>query len=112
MKTFLVFCCSFSCLCVLPAQEVPKGVLAGDVLDGATGQPVPKATITISANPPIRVHSNEFGKYRIELAPGRYQVLVSAERFLDASLDTVEIRPGESADGTVVLAPRSQVTKV
>lgn len=112
MKTLLVFCCSFSCLCVLSAQEAPKGMLAGDVIDGATGQPIPKATVTISADPPIRVHSNEFGKYRIELAPGRYRVLVSAERFLDASLDTVEIRPGETADGTVVLAPRSQVTKV
>lgn len=112
MKPLLVFCCSFACLCVVTGQDPPKGVLAGDVIDGASGQPVPKAAVTISTEPPTRIQSDEFGKYRVELAPGRYRVLVSAEKYLDAAIDTVEIRPGETADGTVVLAARSQVTKV
>ncbi|MCX7604730.1 MAG: TonB-dependent receptor [Bryobacteraceae bacterium] len=112
MKSLLVYCCSFTCLCVVTAQEVRKGVLAGDVIDGSNGQPIPKAAVTISTEPPTRIQSDEFGKYRIELNPGRYRVLVSAEKYLDAVIETVEIRPGETADGTVVLATKSQVTKV
>lgn len=112
MKSLLVYCCSFACLCVVTAQETTTGVLAGDVIDGASGQPVPKAVITIATDPPRRVLADEFGKYRVELPPGRYKVLVSAEKYLDASIETVEIRPGEAADGTVVLAARSQVTRV
>ncbi|MEJ5368342.1 MAG: TonB-dependent receptor [Bryobacteraceae bacterium] len=105
------FCCSFTCICV-SAQESPKGVLAGDVLDGSNGQPVANASITIASEPPVRLRSDGYGKYRVELPPGRYRVLVSAENFLDAVIETVEIKPGETTDGTVVLATRSQVTKV
>ncbi len=109
---FLVFCCSAACLCVVTGQEVRTGVLAGDVLDGSSGQPVVRAVITVSTDPPTKVQSDAFGKYRVELAPGRYRVLVSAEKYLDAAIETVEVRPGETADGTVLLVARSQVTKV
>lgn len=112
MKSLLVFCCSFACLCVAVAQETPKGVVTGDVIDGASGQPIPKASIVIAAEPPVRLQSDEYGKYRVELAPGRYKILVSAEKYLDATIETVEVKPGETTDGTVVLATKSQITKV
>ena len=94
------------------AQTQPRGTLAGDVIDGANGQPVPRASITIVADPPIQLRSDEYGKYRVELPPGRYRVVVQAPKFLDAAIDTVEVKAGETADGTVVLAAASQVTKV
>ncbi len=112
MKSLLVFCCSFACLCVATAQEAPRGILAGDVIDGATGQPIPKAAIVIGTEPPVRLQSDEYGKYRVELPPGRYKVFVSAEKYLDATIETLDVKPGETADGTVVLAAKSQVTKV
>jgi outer membrane receptor protein involved in Fe transport len=108
-----VIFCSLACLCaVAMAQTQPRGTLAGDVIDGANGQPVPKASITIVADPPIQLRSDEYGKYRVELPPGRYRVVVQAPKFLDAAIDTVEVKAGETADGTVVLAAASQVTKV
>jgi hypothetical protein len=43
-----VIFCSLACLCaVAMAQTQPRGTLAGDVIDGANGQPVPRASITI-----------------------------------------------------------------
>jgi outer membrane receptor protein involved in Fe transport len=108
-----VIFCSLACLCaVAMAQTQPRGTLAGDVIDGANGQPVPRASITIVADPPIQLRSDEYGKYRVELPPGRYRVFVQAPKFLDAAIDTVEVKAGETADGTVVLAAASQVTKV
>jgi outer membrane receptor protein involved in Fe transport len=108
-----VIFCSLACLCaVAMAQTQPRGTLAGDVIDGANGQPVPRASITIVADPPIQLRSDEYGKYRVELPPGRYRVVVQAPKFLDAAIDTVEVKAGETADGTVVLAAASQVTKV
>jgi outer membrane receptor protein involved in Fe transport len=112
MKSFLCLLWLSSCLCAVTGQQVRTGVLAGDVIDGSNGQPIPKAVVVISTEPPTRLQSDEFGKYRIELLPGRYRVLVSAEKYLDTVIETVEIQPGETADGTVVLAARSQVTKV
>ncbi len=112
MKHLLVFCCSLSCLCVLAAQDTPKGAIAGDVIDGTNGQPIPKAAIVVATQPPLRLQSDEYGKYRIELPAGRYRILVSAEKYLDAVIETIEVKPGETADGTVVLATKSQVTKV
>ena len=108
-----VIFCSLACLCaVAMAQTQPRGTLAGDVIDGTNGQPVPRASITIVADPPIQLRSDEYGKYRVELPPGRYRVVVQAPKFLDAAIDTVEVKAGETADGTVVLAAASQVTKV
>jgi outer membrane receptor protein involved in Fe transport len=112
VKSLLVFCCSLTCLCIVPAQETPKGAIAGDVLDGASGQPVPKAAIVVNTQPPLRLESDPYGKYRVEVPPGRYKVLVSAEKYLDATIETIEVKAGETSDGTVVLATKSQVTKV
>lgn len=112
MKPFFLFFPFLIFLGVGTAQEAPKGVVAGDVIDGASGQPIPKASIVISAEPPVRIQSDEYGKYRVELAPGRYKVFVSAEKYLDATIETIEVKPGETTDGTVVLAAKSQVTKV
>ena len=94
------------------AQSPGRGILAGDIIDGTSGQPVPKAVITIQADPPVQLRSDEYGKYRVELPPGRYRVFVQAPKYLDATIETVEVKAGETADGTVVLAAASQVTKV
>jgi len=108
-----VLFCLFACVCAIAAaQTQPRGILAGDVIDGASGQPIPKASITILADPPVELSSDEYGKYRVELPPGRYRVFVQAPKFLDATIESVEVKPGETADGTVVLAAASQVTKV
>ncbi len=78
----------------------------------ANGQPIHRASITIAAEPPVRIKSDEYGKYRVGLPPGRYKIFVSADNYLDAVIDTVEVKAGETSDGTVVLATKSQITKV
>lgn len=110
-SVFALLCLSFSSLSGF-GQEAAKGVLAGDVLDGASGQPVVKARILVSSDPPVQVQTDGYGKYQVELPPGRYKVFVSAQNYLDAVIETVEVRAGETSDGTVVLATKSQVTKV
>lgn len=110
-SVFVFLCLFFSCLCGF-GQGAPKGVLAGDVLDGASGQPVVKARITVVTDPPVQLQSDGYGKYSVELPPGRYKVFVSADNFLDAVIETIEVKAGETSDGTVVLAAKSQVTRV
>ena len=113
MKPYSAFLvCTVFCLCAARAQGPARGVIAGDVIDGATGQPISRATVMISAPSPLRLQSDQYGKYRVELPPGQYKVLVSADNYLDATIETIEVKAGETADGTVVLVKKSQVTKV
>ncbi len=96
------------------------GVLAGDVVDGATGRPVASAVVRVFAglerrnafgqpvlatiDPPKRVVTDSRGRFEIELQDGQYAVLVDRvgyrtggylqDRLDDGPAATIRVGPG------------------
>lgn len=60
-------------------SEKPKGVITGRVTERTTGQPVASAKIKIAGK--AETAADEDGNYRLEIAPGVYDVQISAVNF-------------------------------
>jgi len=94
--------------------QLAVGTLQGEVLD-ASGAHVLQAKVTVS-NAQISVtrsvQTNNRGEFRIEdLTPGKYQVVVKAAGFEDASADAVVV-VSSVRDMSVILRPAAVVQNV
>jgi hypothetical protein len=101
------------------------GSLEGIVMDLAEAKPVPSFTIEtasrIDIEPGAPGHRNPFtggtpvedpaGRFRLDaLAPGKVELLVRAEGYVDAKVEGVEVREGEVTRGLIVkLSPGARV---
>ena len=94
----------------LPAQILAaKGAIAGEVLDGASGQPISGAVVSVST---LRAVSGQDGKFRIELAPGTYKLTLQAPKYLDSTVENVIVSGGVETPVTTLLALATNVTTV
>ncbi|HNY41080.1 MAG TPA: carboxypeptidase regulatory-like domain-containing protein, partial [Bryobacteraceae bacterium] len=102
--------CTLLIASVLCAQSTPqKGTITGDVLDGATGQPIPGAVISAGA---VRTVASDAGKFQLELAPGSYKLVLQAPKYLDSTVENVVVQAGQATPLTTLLALASNVTTV
>jgi outer membrane receptor protein involved in Fe transport len=85
------------------------GTIAGEVLDGATGQPVAAAVVSAGG---IRTVAGDTGKFQMELAPGTYRLVLQAPKYLETAVEDVVVRAGQSTPLTTLLALSSNVTTV
>ncbi|MGI4835164.1 MAG: TonB-dependent receptor domain-containing protein [Janthinobacterium lividum] len=94
------------------AHRQAAGRLAGLVVDGATGQPLPYATVAVlTATGAVVAGAVGGGDGRFELAgvaAGTYTLRVSALGYQDFTRRGVVVAGGEQALGTLALAPAAQ----
>lgn len=100
-------------LCVTVLGSRPAGAqeslieIRGQVLDGATLEPLVEATIRSSA---ITTSTDGTGRFVISLAPGRYPLSFSAEGYIQTMVDVV-VRADGAAPLEVLLFSRSLLTE-
>ncbi|MBL0161757.1 MAG: carboxypeptidase regulatory-like domain-containing protein [Bryobacterales bacterium] len=104
------------------AQDVPKGVIAGTLLDEVTGEPVRRAGVVLSSQratkpmQPIVVLTEADGRFRFErLEPGGYFVRAERAGYLDADSRNgeahLQLAPGGEKTGlTIKLTPQGVIT--
>lgn len=97
--------------------SVRKPVLAGIVLDQATGQPVPQARVSAAVVASARIErtlTDEAGNFRLLLPPDKnYRFAVFAEGYVsvDQAFNATGIAPGEVYNDTIyLLRPNQPVT--
>ena len=74
----LLSLCSLLSGSLFAQDNLPVSLIRGVVTDGASGQPIPYATITVNAQPPVGTVSDSAGHFRVDRLPvGRYDVRVS-----------------------------------
>lgn len=91
-------------LAVLPAGAAEAGGrVAGAVLNGLTGQPVPGATVRLEAYE-ASAQTSPQGIYRLDLPAGAHTLVVAKDGF-DEQQVQVEVAEGETRDLSLVLMP-------
>ena len=91
-----------------PAAAQPKsGAIAGVVIDGETGDPLPGANVTI-AGTATGTATDLNGRYAIKgLAPGAYDVVFSFIGFQQKTVTGVEVEAGTTTQIDITLAPET-----
>lgn len=106
---FLVFCVQ----AVLPQEAATaKGIIAGAVLDAATGQSIRSVQISIDGMTGQNMFSDTDGKFRFELSPGKYKLRFVNENYRETTLDDVEVIAGQVTEASTVLSNKATVTTV
>ena len=83
------------------------GTLRGRILDGETGDPVPRANIVLGREGETTgTTTDTTGAFQVRLAPGRYDLRVSALGF-QARERSVEIGSGKTAKLAITLLPKA-----
>ena len=97
-------------LLAAPGTALADGRVAGAVLNGLTGQPVPGATVTVSggaaATPGVGTTDPD-GLFRVVLPAGTYTAEVAKNGFETRQVTGIEIVEGSTTDTSVVLIPLS-----
>lgn len=91
---------------------MPKGTVSGTVFDGANGQPVRQAVVSVKSPIQAQTLTDLDGKFVLSLPPGTYQISFQAPKYLEATLDNVEVKPTENTEASTVLASAASVTSV
>jgi len=92
-----------------PSSE-KKGVIAGKIVDTATGEGISKAEVGLKERPDLRVSSDFKGRYRLPEVPigDGYRLVVFKGGYQYAELTDISIRDGETVIVNVPLSPRSE----
>src|SRR4051794_36943670 len=77
------------------AADAGAAVISGQVIDARTKAPIKDAWIGV-ANTEFQCNSDENGRFRIELPPGRYDLDVAFDLYQAQTLAGVVIEPGQS----------------
>ncbi|MBA3973223.1 MAG: hypothetical protein C0504_03270 [Candidatus Solibacter sp.] len=105
----LILVC-FSLACFAFAQSAGQsGVVAGDVMDSASGKPVAGAVVGAGG---IQTKTSEFGKFEMRIAPGTYALKLEALNYMPSTVEGVVVRPGETTPVTTLLVLSGSVTTV
>ncbi|HEX2254354.1 MAG TPA: TonB-dependent receptor [Thermoanaerobaculia bacterium] len=91
-----------------PVTAHAAGRLAGAVLNGLTGQPVPGASVTLATGSVTETTTTDLdGLFRVELPAGSYRATVSKKGFATQDVTGVEIADGGTGDLSLVLMPQA-----
>jgi len=95
-------------LLAAPGTALADGRVAGAVLNGLTGQPVPGASVTLTGGAaPATGTTDPDGLFRVALPAGTYQAAVSKDGFETQRVAGVEVADGATNDLSVVLMPEA-----
>lgn len=89
-----------------------KGTVTGQVFDASSGRPVPLVQISVDGMTDAKMTTDTDGRYTILLSPGTYKIKFSLANFLDANVDEIIVKAGETTDASTVLQQQGQVTSV
>lgn len=92
-------------LAVPAIAEAQATGVAGQVLNGLTGLPVPGAVVTVEEEDGVEARADLNGSYRLNVAPGTYVLRVSRQGFGTDRITGVEVTAGQLANVAVVLTP-------
>lgn len=93
------------------AEAEAPGTVTGSLYDSKSGRLIAGATVEVPGAG-VKVTSTSDGTFRLTLAPGVYELRISAPRYLTAEISGVEVKAGEVTDASAVLAPATEVTTV
>jgi hypothetical protein len=93
-------------LAALPAAAAgAEGRVAGAVLNGLTGQPVPGATVTLEGTTEVSVRTNPDGFYRLDAPAGTHTLTVDKDGYAAQQVARVTVSAGVTTDLSMVLMP-------
>lgn len=88
-------------------KSVDSGVAAGKIFDAATKDPVPGAKVEVIGTP-VKVKTNEEGKYKVTLPQGSYELKIIASGYKPV-YENVEIVAGQQTELNVSLAVSEKI---
>ena len=98
------------CLSFAFAQSSSQpGVVSGDVMDSASGKPIPGAVVSAGS---VQTKTSETGKFQMELPPGTYALKLEAPNYMPSTVEGVAVRTGETTPVTTLLVLSGNVTTV
>ncbi|WP_321477911.1 TonB-dependent receptor domain-containing protein [uncultured Paludibaculum sp.] len=89
-----------------------KGTVSGTVFDAQTSRPIVGAKVFVDGQTGDGLTTGTDGTYRIELSPGKYSLKFTSDNYLDVTLTDVNIKAGESVDGSTILTSKGMTTTV
>jgi outer membrane receptor protein involved in Fe transport len=92
--------------------QTQKGTVSGTVFDAQTSRPIIGVKIYVDGQTGDGYSTGTDGTYRLELSPGAYTLKFTSEQYLDVTLTGVQIKAGESADGSTIMTSRGMTTTV
>lgn len=93
-----------------PAPPAGRGAITGDVVDAATARPIVGATVQIEGQPAMRKRTDVSGRFRLFVAPGTYQVRISAPAYGVTTLRDVTVDAGATVRADASLKPEPRRT--
>ncbi len=93
------------------AAQTGGGTLSGTLYDGANGTPVRGALVEV-AGTGLRAETDLDGKYRLQVAAGKYTVKFTAPNYLPAAIEDVVVVAGANTDASTVVVTAASVTTV
>lgn len=92
--------------------QTPPGMVSGSVFDASNGQPAKQVTIRTEGPEQQTVEVNQDGTFRLNLAPGKYILRLTSPFYMDAAVEELDVKSGEVAEASTVMAPKGQSTVV
>ena len=104
--------CALGLLALSAWGQTPPGTVSGSVFDATNGQPAKQVTLKTEGPAQQTVELNQDGTFRIALPPGKYTLRLTSPNYLDAVVEDIEVKPGETVEASTVMAPKGQATVV
>jgi outer membrane receptor protein involved in Fe transport len=98
----------------ISAQQAPsqQGTVIGQIFDASNGQPIPLVTISIDGQTATGLQSDTDGRFQIKLSPGVYKLKFTSDKYVETTVDAVEVKAGEVVDSSTVMQVKGAVTTV
>src|SRR5262245_38287213 len=97
---------------VLGVQSPQTGTVNGVVLDANTAQTLRNVKVTVEGLAGKETETDIDGEFRLELAPGKYTLRFTAEKYNDRSVSQVEVVAGRTVTASTVLSGKGVGTTV
>ena len=113
MKKLVVNLAICFVLCAVAFAQAPTAVLSGKVTD-QTGAVIPEATVTVTGpdGKQTSATSNQVGMFRMQLAPGSYNVAASATGFATFTQSGITVDAGHPLTLDLSLTVQAQEEKI
>ncbi|MGJ5816944.1 TonB-dependent receptor domain-containing protein [Paludibaculum fermentans] len=92
--------------------QTQKGTVSGTVFDAQTSRPIVGVKVYLDGQTGDGLTTGTDGTYRLELSPGKYTLKFTSEQYLDVTLTDVNIKGGDSVDGSTIMTSRGMTTTV
>jgi outer membrane receptor protein involved in Fe transport len=112
IRTFALSALALTALFTQHLIAQNTGTITGTVFDGANGQPVRQADVSLKEKPEIKTVSDTDGRFVLTAPVGSYTLLVKSSSFIDTSVEAVVVEAGKAVEASTVMTAKGQVTSV